>query len=77
MILKGFKNVNTARNFRNVVDRVLKDVVEDLRNQYNAVNEAFSQRIEEQKEMKVKFEKQLFEASIISTSLLSKLITKK
>lgn len=55
--------MNSARNFRNVVDRVLKEVVDDLRIQYTAVNEAFSQRIEELKEMKTKFERQLFEVS--------------
>ncbi|KAK6625310.1 hypothetical protein RUM43_005604 [Polyplax serrata] len=63
VILKGFQNVNSARNFRNVVDRVLKEVVDDLRIQYTAVNEAFSQRIEELKEMKTKFERQLFEVT--------------
>ncbi|KAL0272150.1 UNVERIFIED_CONTAM: hypothetical protein PYX00_005229 [Menopon gallinae] len=63
IFLSGFKKVNNARNFRNTIDRLLREAFDDLRTQYAAVNEAFQRRIEEQKEMKTKLEKQLFEVN--------------
>lgn len=63
VIVKGFKNVNNARSFRSTVDRLLKEVVDDLNTQFNSVNEAFHRRIEEQKEAKTRFEMQLFEVN--------------
>ncbi|KAJ8920514.1 hypothetical protein NQ315_005383 [Exocentrus adspersus] len=57
-IEKAAKEINSARQLRSYVDTLLKQVVEDLRNQSDIVNEAFRQRIEETKENKLKLEVQ-------------------
>ncbi|KAK4876143.1 hypothetical protein RN001_012565 [Aquatica leii] len=55
-IVKSSKEINSARSLRTYIDILLKQVIEDLENQYHAVNEAFRRRIEETKEAKTKLE---------------------
>lgn len=57
-IEKAAKEINSARQLRSYVDTLLKQVAEDLQNQYHIVNEAFRKRIEEAKEIKLKLEVQ-------------------
>ncbi|XP_023311162.1 tektin-1 [Anoplophora glabripennis] len=57
-IEKAAKEINSARQLRSYVDTLLKQVIEDLCNQYHIVNEAFRKRIEETKEVKLKLEVQ-------------------
>lgn len=55
-IERAAKEINSARPLRAFVDTLLKQVIDDLWNQYNTVNEAFRRRIEETKEAKTKLE---------------------
>ncbi|CAH1155046.1 unnamed protein product [Phaedon cochleariae] len=57
-IEKSAKEINSARQLRSYVDVLLKQVIDDLQNQYHAVNNAFRRRIEELKEAKTKMEVQ-------------------
>ncbi|XP_025833788.1 tektin-1 isoform X2 [Agrilus planipennis] len=50
------KELTSARQMRSYVDTLLKQVIEDLWNQYNIVNDSFRRRIEETKEAKTKME---------------------
>lgn len=63
-IERASKEINSARQLRSYVDTLLKQVIEDLTNQFHAVNEAFRQRIEEVKGIKTKLETQHFEVHI-------------
>lgn len=63
-IERAAKEINSARPMRAYVDTLLKQVIEDLENQYNTVNEAFRRRIEETKEAKTKLEIQHSEVSM-------------
>lgn len=60
-IERAAKEINSARPLRAFVDTLLKQVIDDLWNQYNTVNEAFRRRIEETKEAKTKLEMQHYE----------------
>ncbi|CAH1374645.1 hypothetical protein MTP99_015972 [Tenebrio molitor] len=60
-IERAAKEINSARQLRCYVDTLLKQVIEDLTDQWHSVNEAFRQRIEEVKEAKTKLETQHFE----------------
>lgn len=64
-IERAAKEINSARPLRAYVDTLLKQVIEDLSNQYNTVNEAFRRRIEETKEAKTKLEIQHSEVFIL------------
>ncbi|XP_075217942.1 tektin C [Lycorma delicatula] len=55
------KELVAGRPLRSYIDMLLLQVIEDLLKQYNIVNEAFKERIEEYKESKGKLEKQHFE----------------
>lgn len=55
-IEKTFKELATARQLRSYVDILLKQVIDDLKAQYNAVNNAFRARIDELKLEKTKTE---------------------
>lgn len=57
-IIRGAKEINSARSMRSYIDTLLTQVTEDLREQANSVNEAFRRRIEEMKEAKTKLEVQ-------------------
>lgn len=57
-IERAAKEITSARPLRAYVDTILKQVIEDLWNQYNVVNDAFRRRIEETKEAKTKLEMQ-------------------
>ncbi|KAJ8945697.1 hypothetical protein NQ318_012416 [Aromia moschata] len=57
-IERAAREINSARQLRSYVDTLLKQVIEDLWNQYHTVNEAFRKRIEETKEAKMKMEVQ-------------------
>lgn len=57
------KEKNSGVSLRSYVDTLLKQIIEDLWNQYNIVNEAFRRRIEETKEAKTKLELQHYEVS--------------
>ncbi|KAJ3642871.1 hypothetical protein Zmor_025620 [Zophobas morio] len=60
-IERAAKEINSARQLRSYVDTLLKQVIEDLTDQWHKVNEAYRQRIEEVKEAKTKLETQHFE----------------
>lgn len=64
-IERAAKEINSARPLRAYVDTLLKQVIEDLTNQYHAVNEGFRRRIEETKESKTKLELQHSEVCYI------------
>uniref|UniRef100_A0A1B6D5E5 Tektin n=1 Tax=Clastoptera arizonana TaxID=38151 RepID=A0A1B6D5E5_9HEMI len=55
------KELVSGRPLRSYVDQILKQVIEDLWQQYYTVNEAFKRRIEEYKECKAKLENLHFE----------------
>lgn len=63
-IERAAKEINSARQLRCYVDTLLKQVIEDLTDQWHSVNEAFRQRIEEVKEAKTKLETQHFEVTL-------------
>ncbi|KAJ8943707.1 hypothetical protein NQ314_009680 [Rhamnusium bicolor] len=52
------KEINSARLLRSYVDILLKQVIDDLWNQYHTVNETFRKRIEETKDAKTRMEVQ-------------------
>ncbi|XP_001601619.1 tektin-1 [Nasonia vitripennis] len=52
------KEIQTAKKIRSHTDIVLKQIINDLMNQKNLTNEAFTQRIKETKEAKEKLELQ-------------------
>lgn len=60
-IEKAFKELASARQLRSYVDILLKQVIDDLKAQYYAVNNAFRARIEELKQAKTKTEVNIFE----------------
>lgn len=60
------KEINSAVSIRSYVDILLKQIIEDLYNQYNLVNEAFRRRIEETKEAKTKLELQHYEVKTMN-----------
>ncbi|KAI4462307.1 tektin [Holotrichia oblita] len=60
-IERAAKEINSARPLRAYVDTLLKQVFDDLWNQYNVVNDSFRRRIEETKEAKTKLEMQHLE----------------
>lgn len=62
---RAAKEINSARQLRSYVDTLLKQVIEDLRDQWHTVNNAFRDRIELVKEAKTKLETQHFEVDII------------
>lgn len=55
-IEKAAKEINSARLLRTYVDVLLQQVIDDLRSQYFATNNALRRRIEELKETKTKLE---------------------
>lgn len=55
---RAAKEINSARALSTYVDIILKQAIEDLINQFHAVNDAFRRRIEETKESKTKLEMQ-------------------
>lgn len=55
-IEKTFKELGSARQLRSYVDVLLKQVINDLKSQYNTVNNTFRARIEELKQIKTKTE---------------------
>ncbi|XP_076233369.1 tektin C [Calliopsis andreniformis] len=57
-IVAASKEVNSARPLRCYIDRIISQAINDLRDQKNATDEAFRQRIEETKEAKMKLELQ-------------------
>nr|CAI5860677.1 unnamed protein product [Callosobruchus analis] len=57
-IENGAKEINSARQLRSYVDTLLIQVIDDLRAQCHAVNNAFRRRIEELKGAKTKMEVQ-------------------
>lgn len=65
-IERAAKEINSARPLRAYVDTLLKQVFDDLRNQYNVVNDSFRRRIEETKEAKTKLEMQHLEVFFLS-----------
>lgn len=67
-IMRGAKEINSARTMRSYIDTLLTQVTEDLTEQANCVNEAFRRRIEETKEAKTKLEVQHSEVSSLFLS---------
>lgn len=65
------KEINSGIAIRSYVDTLLKQIVEDLWNQFYVVNEAFRRRIEETKEAKLKLEQQHYEVQFISPFILN------
>lgn len=63
------KEKNSALQLRSYVDTLLKQITDDLREQYNAVNEAFNRRILETKSCKTKLETQHYEVNIMLISI--------
>lgn len=63
-IERAAKEINSARQLRSYVDTLLKQVIEDLKDQWHTVNESFRDRIEQVKEAKSKLETQHFEVDI-------------
>ncbi|XP_060812040.1 tektin-1 [Bombus pascuorum] len=57
-IVSASKEVNSARPLRCYIDKIIKQVIDDLNDQKNATDEAFRRRIEETKEAKIKLELQ-------------------
>ncbi|KAH1017146.1 tektin-1 [Dendroctonus ponderosae] len=57
-IEKAAKEINSARQLRAYTDIIIKQAIDDLWNQYNAVNSAFKRRIAEIREAKTKMEVQ-------------------
>lgn len=57
-IEKAAKEINSARQLRAYTDIIIKQAIDDLWNQYNAVNSAFKRRISEIREAKTKMEVQ-------------------
>ncbi|XP_069673302.1 tektin-1 [Periplaneta americana] len=55
-IERAAREVNNARPLRSYIDTLLKQITEDLLNQYNITNEAFRRRIAETRETKIKLE---------------------
>ncbi|KDR20069.1 tektin-1 isoform X2 [Zootermopsis nevadensis] len=53
---RATKEVNNARPLHSYIDILLKQVTEDLWNQFNVTNEAFRRRISETREVKLKLE---------------------
>lgn len=72
---RAAKEINSARALRTYVDIILKQVIEDLINQYHAVNDAFRRRIEETKESKTKLEIQHSE-TVRQVNEMSRTITR-
>lgn len=61
---KAIKEKNAGLQLRVYVDILLKQITEDLFNQYHIVNEAFECRIKETKEAKMKLELQHHEVRL-------------
>lgn len=57
-IIAASKEVNSARPMRCYIDTILKQIIDDLKAQKEATDEAFRKRIEETKEAKTKLELQ-------------------
>ncbi|PNF43147.1 Tektin-1 [Cryptotermes secundus] len=55
-IERAAKDVNNTRPLRSYIDILLKQVTEDLLNQYRVTNESFSRRIRETRDAKIKLE---------------------
>jgi tektin-1 len=55
-IERAAKEVNNARPLRSYIHILLKQITEDLLNQYNVANEAFRRRIRETRDAKIKLE---------------------
>lgn len=58
LVERAAKEINSARQLRSYIETLLSQVITDLKSQYNLVNAAFTSRIEEQKEVKLKLEVQ-------------------
>lgn len=56
--------INAGAALRSYADTLLKQIIEDLRQQYQTVNEAFRRRIEETKEAKAKLENLHYEVNL-------------
>ena len=66
-IMKGSeKKIKNSRLFEVNVKILLEKIIEDLREQYNVVNEAFHRQILDMKEAKLKLEGQHYEVCQIS-----------
>lgn len=59
------KELLNARKTRSHVDKVLKQIISDLTNQKKTTDEAFRERIEETKDVKIKLELQHSEVNEI------------
>lgn len=57
-IVAASKEINSARPMRCYIDTILKQIIDDLKAQKEATDEAFRKRIEETKEVKTKLELQ-------------------
>lgn len=57
-IEKAAKEINSARQLRAYTDIIIKQAIDDLWDQFNAVNNAFRRRIAEIREAKTKLEVQ-------------------
>jgi tektin-1 len=55
-IERAAKDVNNARPLCSYIDILLKQVTEDLLNQYRVTNESFTRRIQETRNAKIKLE---------------------
>lgn len=69
-IQNAAKEINSTRHLRFYVDTLLKQVIDDLWDQFNVVNEAFRSRIEEMKNVKTRLEVQHSE---VTTQLFTEL----
>lgn len=63
-IERGAREINSSRMLVVYIDMIINQGMQDLKNQYDVVNEAFRSRIEETKESKYKMEIQHAEVSV-------------
>ncbi|KAL1491392.1 hypothetical protein ABEB36_011996 [Hypothenemus hampei] len=73
-IEKAAKEINSARQLRSYTDIILKQAIEDLWDQYHAVNSAFKRRIAEVKDAKTKMEVQHSEIVRQSNEITLKIV---